>query len=276
MSNIIDIRNNLTNTIVNEYANQSKINSHNNVNFTQNILQAVIVNCGEKCGDCQNLYMKDSFGNYIIDKTKDPVNYYNLLKRIGVGLEGETSGPCYSLCHCTIGKDVILNNSVFLNKTSDLAIQESDYSKVTENIIKQMKESNPDAEYSTLDITTIVKNITTNLKQDNTINIDQTVNSAQILEVQGFGNVKAISMNSSINIIMKALVSNESNIKSLTNITNQSITKVVNVVNAGFKEGLSKAFNYNKKFLIVLGIGLACMVLFLIFSFFWSAFNHSK
>lgn len=288
MSNIIDIRNDLINTVVNAYANQSKTNSHNNANFTKNISQAVIINCGEGCSPCRDLYMKDANGVNIIDKYQDPKNYNNFLTRIGVNavvtlpdgkldyILGDPSGPCYTMCNCTIGKDVILTNTVLLEKASDLAIQEADYSKVTENIIKQMKETNPDSEYSDIDITNIVKNITTNLRTDTTINIDQKVDSAQIIRIDGFGTLKGITMTASINIIMNALVSNESNITTLTDITNQSITKIVNAVNAGFTEGLSKAFNDNKKFLIGIGIGLLCMILFLIFSYFWSAFNGSR
>jgi len=38
-------------------------------------------------------------------------------------------------------------------------------------------------------------------------------------------------------------------------------------------EGLKNAFKDNVKFFIIVGIGLACMIVFLLFSYIWKAFN---
>jgi len=278
MSNIILLRNDLKNTVATEYANQTLINSRSKTSDITNVIDAIIIDCGTDgyCAKCTSIYTAG------IDKDKDPVNYYNLLRKAGgieirnvdgksTFIDGDESGACYGMCHCKV--QGVFNNSVFYRKTSDFAIKESDFNKVTENIKKKMEDSNPGTSYNSSNILDIVKNITTNLNSQTDQNIDQTINSLQIIKIKGFGDIKGVSMTACINVIMKAMVSNDTNISNLSNLTIEAIEHIKNTVNRDMIEGLKSAFKDNVKFFIIVGIGLGCMVIFLLFSYFWKALH---
>lgn len=281
MSNIILLRNDLKNTVANEYANQTLINSISKISDITNVIDAIIVDCGTEgyCDKCTSIYTAG------IDKDKDPTNYYSLLRKAGgieirnvdgksTVIDGDQAGPCYGMCHCKI--QGVFNNSVFYTKASDFAIKETDFNKVTENIKKKMEYTTPGTTYNTSDILDIVKNITTNLNSQTDQTIDQTIDSLQIIKIKGFGDIKAVSMSACINVIMKAMVSSDTNVTTLSDLTIQAIEQIKNAVNRDMIEALKNAFKDNVNFFIIVGIGLGCMVVFLLFSYIWKAFhNHS-
>ena len=274
MSNIILLRNNLKNTIANEYSKKVKINT----DTINKIADVVEINCGDSCESCTDIYTSG------INKDTDPDNYWGMMFKVGGNKiidgqlikQGDKNGPCFPLCNCVVGGTFNNIVSVVSGKVSDLALNDSDTETVTNNILQKLQDDNPDTDYDKNQIESIVKNITKNLKSDTTIDIDQRVNSAEIIQIRGYGNITGITMNACLGIIMNALVSDETNIQTLTDITNQAIIHVVAVVNQSFKDGLMNAFKQNVKFFIIIGIGLLCMIGFLILSFFWSAAKGHK
>lgn len=274
MSNIILLRNNLKDTVANEYSKQIQINN----NLFTNEIDYNDISCGDNCESCTNLYtngIPTNTDNYWAMKLKVGGNRVIDSKDI---IFGDPNGPCYPLCHCDI-QGVFNNIVVISKKVSDLALKnQSDIDTVINNIIKKMQNDNPDIDYNDYkgSISSIVMNITKNLKSNTDINIEQKVDSAQIIEIRGHGNITGITMNACLGVIMDVLVSDQINIQSLTDITNQSIIHIVQVVNQSFKDGLMNAFKQNVKFFIIIGIGLLCMIGFLILSFFWSAAKSRK
>jgi hypothetical protein len=270
MSNIILLRTNLKDTIANEYSKKVKTNT----DIINKIADVVEIDCGDGCKPCTDIYTSG---------ITDPDNYWGMMFKVGGNKiidgqlikQGDKNGPCFPLCNCTV--EGTFNNivSVVSGKLSDIALNDSDTETVTNNILQKLQDDNPDTDYNKNQIESIVKNITKNLKSDTTIDIDKRVNSAQIIQIRGYGNITGITMNACLGVIMDTLVSDETNIQTLTDITNQAIIHIKGVIDESFQDGLMNAFKQNVKFFIIIGIGLLCMIGFLILSFFWSAAKGS-
>lgn len=240
MSDLLDRQNYIMKSIAQQYTNSLKTKSINTSSVVTNQLN---IDCGDKCKDCLKLFINETemTDNYLKNK-----NFIDYIKK----------NNCSYLCICS-AKSIFQDSTLIFAPETSITTDDVNTNQIATNVVSDIE-----TKYNFPSKVEDIKNIIVSIQENVVQNINQLIRSSNIIELKGAGTLNNIKVVSSIDAVMKAIVTNSSAVGSITNVVNQMVTDIKDEINKEAAFSVKKIILENSKMLI--GLGSLSGLLFII------------